>query len=312
MFVLLESEFWPNMLSECAARNIPIAVVNARISDRSYPRYMRLRGLWRGILSSLTLVLAQSEEDVGRLRAIGVPGNRVFWAGNLKYDIRAPEETAFNIALSSHLNLQTRLVIAGSTLEGEERMLLEAWPKLLAASSDLVLLLAPRHPERFDTVADLLDQSRLKWHRRSVWMASPRPLEPGTILLLDSIGELASAYSLAAVAFVGGSLVPAGGHNPLEPAQFAVPVVIGPHYANFRAIVDELGRHSAIRVATPDTLALTLTDMLNDPSKSSSIGERGKEIFERHAGATERAVSAIVGLLHERRGLDMAPGASPS
>ena len=141
-------------------------------------------------------------------------------------------------------------MVAGSTLEGEEAALLEAWPRLLEADPHLALVLAPRHPERFAAVAALLDRSGVRWVRRSEWKTRDQParltaLNPGQIVLLDTIGELASVYSLAAVAFVGGSLVPAGGHNPLEPAQFGVPIVMGPHYANFRAITEDLLAHKA-------------------------------------------------------------------
>ncbi len=299
MLVLAETEFWPNWLTGCFRRGIPVAVVNARISDRSWPRYRRLRALWRPILSRLSRVLAQTETDAERLRAIGCEPEGVSVAGNLKFDVRAAEESGATRLLQSGA-AGLRVVVAGSTLEGEEFTLLEAWPRLVSIDARLVLLLAPRHPERFSAVAALLDRSGCQWIRRSGWPAdpgAPRRLRPGEIVLLDTIGELASVYSLASVAFVGGSLVPAGGHNPLEPAQFGVPIVMGPHYANFRAIVDELRRNQAIRIAEKEEFASTVIELLNDPASAEAMGARARQVFGQQAGATERCVAALKELL---------------
>ena len=190
------------------------------------------------------------------------------------------------------------LIVAGSTLEGEESALLEAWPQLLAADPQLVMVLAPRHPERFSAVAALLERSGIRWHKRSDWNdVSSQQLRPGEVVLLDTIGELASVYSLASVAFVGGSLVPAGGHNPLEPAQFAKPIVMGPHYANFRAITDDLLAHNALRIATKDQLAASFIELLQDRPAAEAMGARAKEIFNRQAGATDRCAAALCELL---------------
>jgi 3-deoxy-D-manno-octulosonic-acid transferase len=297
LLILAETEFWPNLLSACARRQVPVAVVNARISDRSWPRYRLLLRLWRPFLSRLSCVLAQSQIDAERLIAIGCQPGRVAVAGNLKFDVRAAEEseTTRQLKLSAGT---LRFVVAGSTLDGEEAALLEAWPQLLKADSKLVMVLAPRHPERFAAVASLLERSGLIWIKRSDWRASPpQPLQPGTIVFLDTIGELASVYSLASVAFVGGSLIPAGGHNPLEPAQFGVPIVVGPHFANFRAITDDLLVHDALRIAAKEELAATLIELLLDPTTANSMGTRAKEVFDTQAGATARSVDAIKVLL---------------
>jgi 3-deoxy-D-manno-octulosonic-acid transferase len=351
LLVLAETEFWPNLLSGCYRRRIPVAVVNARISDRSRPRYRRLRWLWRPFLSRLSRVLAQSETDAGRLEAIGCRPERVSVAGNLKFDVRAAVEAEATRALKRRAD-GLRLVVAGSTLEGEEAALLEAWPRLLAADAQLALVLAPRHPERFGAVAALLDRSGVAWVRRSDWrtaepgsrtagnfeseggedplqfgQAKPHqfrqakplqpvqkplqigqkqfqsgqePLLPSQIVLLDTIGELASVYSLASVAFVGGSLIPAGGHNPLEPAQFGVPIVMGPHYANFRSITEDLLAHQALCIAAKEELAATLTGLLADSARAESMGERARQVFASQAGATGRAVEAIQELLLAR------------
>jgi 3-deoxy-D-manno-octulosonic-acid transferase len=307
LFVLAETEFWPNLLSGCYRRGIPVVVVNARVSDRSWPRYRRLRWLWQPFLSRLSCVLAQSETDADRLKAIGCLPQRVTAAGNLKFDVRIAKEadaTRLLKALAGGL----RLVVAGSTLDGEETTLLEAWPRLLEADSQLAMVLAPRHPERFAAVAALLENSGVAWVRRSDWRAQSeetiQPLTPGTIVLLDTIGELASVYSLASVAFVGGSLIPAGGHNPLEPAQFGVPIVMGPHYANFRAITEDLLAHQAVRIAVREELAGVLIDLLQDRSAAEAMGSRARQVFSSQAGATGRCVEALKELLAAQAGME--------
>jgi 3-deoxy-D-manno-octulosonic-acid transferase len=296
LLILAETEFWPNLLSGCARRSIPVAVVNARISDRSWPRYHWLRGLWRPFLQPLSRVLAQSQTDADRLKAIGCQPERVTVAGNLKFDVRAVQE-AEATRLLKKLAPNLRLIVAGSTLDGEEAALLEAWPLLLEADPQLIMVLAPRHPERFSAVAALLEKSGVAWVRRSNWSAKPedtlKPLKPGQIVLLDTIGELASVYSLASVAFVGGSLIPAGGHNPLEPAQFGAPIVTGPHYFNFRAITEDLLTHQALRITATENLAATLINLLQNPAAAKAMGELARQVFASQAGATDRCVEAI-------------------
>ena len=300
LLILAETEFWPNLLSGCFQRGIPVAVVNARVSDRSWPRYRRLRGLWRPFLQQLTCVFAQSDLDAERLRLLGCRAESVVTAGNLKFDIRAVEEAEATAILKARA-AGLRFVVAGSTLDGEEAALLAAWPHLLDSDPKLVLVLAPRHPERFAAVAALLENAGVSWQRRSHWKAQPKdysvPLEPGQVVLLDTIGELASVYSLAAVAFVGGSVVPAGGHNPLEPAQFGVPIVMGPNCNNFRAITDALFAEHALRIAAENELADVLYEVLQDPCEALCMGERAMKVFKMQAGATERSVEALRALI---------------
>ena len=304
LLILAETEFWPNLLHGCFRRAIPVAVVNARVSDRSWPRYRRMRRLWRPILGRLSRVMAQTEVDAERLRTIGCQPQRVTVSGNLKFDVRAAqraEATRLLRALAPGL----RFVVAGSTLEGEEAELLAAWPRLIAADPQLVMVLAPRHPERFGAVSALLDKSGVTWVRRSDWQPEPssrpaaslQPLDPGQVVLLDTIGELASVYSLAAVAFVGGSLAPGWGHNPLEPAQFGVPIVVGPYYPNFRAITEDLRAHQALLIAPKEELATVLIDLLQDPAAAAIMGERARQVFSQQAGATGRCIEAIQELL---------------
>lgn len=288
MFVLMETEFWPRLLAECRRARIPVVVVNARISDRSWPRYLRLRFLWKRLLNSLALVLAQSETDIERLRAIGVANVR--YGGNLKYDIRTAQPAPVTQLLKQQIQPGTNVLVCGSTLDGEEEILLKAVPR------DVLIVLAPRHPERFGSVAQLLGRSGRPWVRRSRWIEQPKPLRAGDVFLLDSIGELASVYSLATVAFIGGSLVPAGGHNPLEAAQFRIPVVIGPYYENFRAMVEKLRAADAIRITSPENIGTALTAMLQNEQAARALGSRAFEVFIAEAGATSRAVDALLQL----------------
>ena len=300
LLVLAETEFWPNLLTACFRRKIPVAVVNARISDRSWPRYRALRVLWKGFLSRLSAVLAQSELDAERLLALGCPADRVSVAGNLKFDIRAAQE-AEATRLLKRVAPDAVFFVAGSTLEGEESAVIAAHRSVLPQYPSLITVLAPRHPERFDYVAALLAASGVPSVRRSSWIGNtPSLLSPGQIVLLDSIGELASVYSLASVAFVGGSLVPAGGHNPLEPAQFGVPIVMGPHYANFRSITEDLRAHDALRIAHKENLWPTLDELLGDRELARAIGQRARQVFEQQAGATARCVESIRALVERR------------
>ncbi|WP_446741691.1 3-deoxy-D-manno-octulosonic acid transferase [Silvibacterium acidisoli] len=291
LVVLLETEFWPRMLHECRTAGVPVAVVNARISDRSWPRYMRLRFLWRRLLNGFRTVLAQSELDAERLQAIGASNVRV--GGNLKYDIRAAKSVAIIEVLQQNVAEGTHVIVAGSTLAGEEEIVLDAIPP------DAVLILAPRHPERFDAVSTLLRSRSRNFVRRSEWAQQPARLEPGTVVLLDSIGELASVYALASVAIIGGGFLNAGGHNPLEPAQFGVPVVMGPHYENFRAIVEKLRESDGVMISDAASLAATVRGLLSNPQEAANLGANALAVFKAEAGATARAVSALLEIVGE-------------
>jgi 3-deoxy-D-manno-octulosonic-acid transferase len=298
VLVLVESELWPRMLVEAERAKIPVAVVNGRISNRSLPRYRTLRTLWAPLLRKLTLVLAQSDEDQRRFVELGVPADKVRTVGNLKYDVRAAGELTITRELSSHLPQGGKTIVAGSTLEGEERLLLDAFRELLPDLPQLTLVLAPRHPERFRTVENSIVDAGFPLIRRSDWLKDPQPIPPGTIFLLDSVGELASVYSLASVAFVGGSLIPAGGHNPLEPAQFGVPIVMGPYTENFRGMVATLLEQEAIRVTPPERLCPALQELLTSP-EAQAMGIRARRVFAEQAGASEACVDAIQTILAE-------------
>lgn len=301
LVVLVESELWPRLLTECARRNIPVAVVNARISDRSFRRARRFRRLWARVLRGVSLFLAQSEESSRRLRALGVAPNAVQVTGNLKFDIE-PRETEILRVLRPLLGRRA-LVVAGSLLAPEEKLLLQEWSEVHRTVPQTLLLLAPRHPERFDEVAREAG-ARFRVTRASTLLRRTpddiRPLEDDypDVVLLDTVGDLASVYGLADVAFVGGSLVPKGGHNPLEPARFGVPVIIGPSFENFREIVAEMQAANGIEIVRNEReLSRALTRLLKDRVEADALGQRGQKIFGRKSGATTRSVAALLALM---------------
>ena len=299
MLVLMESEFWPRLIEECYKNGIPVAVANARISDRSFPRYLRLRRLWKRFLEMISLYLAQSSETAERLVKIGAPAEKVRVMGNLKYDVQTKDASEVTRRIGSLLQ-GARLVVAGSTLAGEDEVLLAAWPAIHEAVPEAALLIAPRHPDRFDQVAELIQKRAYPFFRCSQLMTATEPIRGGTILLLDTIGDLASMYGVAALAFVGGSLVPKGGHNPLEPAQFGVPVGMGPSFENFRDVIVGMREANAICIIEPAIFAETLIALLRNTEEAKALGERGRTAFQAQAGATARTVQALVALLEDR------------
>ncbi len=301
LVVIAETEFWPNFLLLAHGSGARVAVVNARISDRSFPGYRRVRRWLARVLQNVDLVLAQTDQDRERLLAIGAPAERVRVAGNLKFDVPPPQPPAVVEQLRSALALAEAgpVIVAGSTVEGEEPLLLRAFETLLTRHPRAVMILAPRHPERFNHVAAMIADLGIRFWRRTEWQPS-RPMAGG-VFLLDSIGELASLYALASVAFVGGSLVERGGHNILEAAQYGIPVLVGPHTENFRDIVSLFREAGAVRVAGPAELPLTLAELAENESERRLMGQRALATLQAHRGATERTLQALEGLLDESR-----------
>ncbi|HVP44215.1 MAG TPA: 3-deoxy-D-manno-octulosonic acid transferase [Terriglobales bacterium] len=297
MVVLAETEFWPNFLHAAHSQGARVAVVNARISDRSFPRYRWLRFVWRHVLRRVAVFLAQSGLDAQRLVEIGAPAERVRVAGNLKFDIAAPAAKPVVEMLGAAFARSgvDQVIVAGSTVEGEEPLLLDAFRPLLKSHPRTALVLAPRHPERFESVAGLLLGSSSSFIRRS--RMTGQESCAGAVILLDTIGELAAVYTLASVAFVGGSLVPRGGHNILEPAQHGVPIVTGPHTENFRDIVNIFSRAGAVSVAAPEWLSAELLRLLDDSVVRRELGQRAADVFRSQSGATARTLEALETLL---------------
>jgi 3-deoxy-D-manno-octulosonic-acid transferase len=297
MLVLAETEFWPNLLRLARKYGTTVATVNARISDRSFPRYRRFRWFFRRVLGNVDLFLAQTADDAARLRMIGAATERVQVSGNLKFDVRPIAGSSLVNGLRSAISKDSPVIVCGSTAEGEEGYVLDAFKAVQRQFPAAVMVLAPRHPERFEKVAEMIASAGLSLLRRSSWLPA-QPITSG-IFLLDSVGELAAVYALADIAFVGGSLVPTGGHNILEPAQHGVAIVVGPHTFNFREIVNIFEQGSAIKIADADALAATFLTLLSQPEESARLGRRAKELFAQHAGATRRTLDALAPLLAE-------------
>jgi len=296
LLVLAETEFWPNVLRLAHRSGARIAVVNGRISDRSWPRYRRWGGLLNKVLSHIDLFLGQTEEDARRLRDIGAATERVQVTGNLKFDAPLPPEPAIVGSLRQKLpeGGAGPVLVCGSTVEGEERILLQAFENVLASYSDAVMILAPRHPERFAAVAQLLEELGIRFWRRTLWSGEGLA---GGVLLLDSIGELAALYALADIAFVGGSLVPRGGHNIIEAARHGVAIVVGPHTENFRDTVGLFESRQAVRIVTPAELPLVFMDLIANENARRDLGGRAAETLHSQTGATRRTVDALDTLL---------------
>ena len=298
LIVIAETEFWPNFLRLARKSDARLAVVNARISDRSWPGYRRARriGILGTVLSNVDLFLAQTEEDSRRLRDIGAPVERVQVSGNLKFDVAAPAPPAIVASLRSVFQQAGAgpVIVCGSTVEEEEGLLLLAFQNVLASHPRAVMILAPRHPERFGEVAQLLEQMGIRFWRRSLWGGDSMA---GGVFLVDTIGELASLYALADVAFVGGSLVPRGGHNIIEPAQHGVPIIVGNHTENFRDIVGLFQRQDAVRVVGPAEFPLVLMELLSNEAERAALGRRGADTLRSQMGATEKTVVALETLL---------------
>ena len=295
LMVLVESELWPRHLIECERAGVPVAVVNARVSDRSFPRYLRLRWAWNRLFGKVRVFLAQGEESAERLREIGAERVRV--TGNLKYDAAQVKENAIARRIKAAAGTRP-VIVAGSTADGgqmhmlnEEEMVIQAWEGRLRVEFGALLVLAPRHPERFREVESVAAEFSL---RRASELKRAGDGNAAEIVLLDTIGDLAAVYDSADVAFVGGSLVRKGGQNPLEAARFGVPVVMGPSYENFREMVDAMRAAQAIRVTDREGLEAALTDELQN---GRAMGERGRRFFEQQNGATQRTIDVLLELI---------------
>jgi 3-deoxy-D-manno-octulosonic-acid transferase len=320
LVVVLETEIWPNFLQESRRRNIPVLFVSGRISDRSFARFQKylslfgfyLRPFLASALRNAAAFLMQTDADADRVRALGAPADRVKVSGNLKYDMVLPEQTPLSTWLEEECKRRQRwpVIVAGSVVATEEPLALIAFGVLQGDFRNAFLVLAPRKPERFAAAADFIEESHRKFVRRSE-LSIPGPgitpkldgnsngiPDDATVLLLDSIGELASLYRLADGAFIGGSLVEAGGHNILEPAAFGKVPVFGPSMENFAEIAAgfvEAG--AAIQVESPEDAGVEWIHLLKDPEKMKRMGESAKQRVENSRGALDRAMTEIAKIL---------------
>ncbi len=292
-FIAIETELWPNFLRALARRRIPAMIANGRISDRSFRRYRWIHGLMRRVLANVSVFAMQTEEDARRIIALGAPPSRVVVTGNLKSDL-VPEPTGDDSTTwreRLRLGAGARLWIAGSTHRGEEAIVLDAFLRARTRCPDLALLLAPRHPERAGEVEELIRERGLAAARRS---RLPADGAPGAVVILDTVGELAALYALADVVFVGGSLVPIGGHNVLEPAMRGKPVLVGPHMSNFREGAELLQRSGGgLVVKDGPELARELARLLEDRDLARHMGEAARQAFAGRQGAVSATLDLV-------------------
>lgn len=317
--IVLETEIWPNFLHEARLQSVPVVFVSGRISDRSFARYERYLGVFgfflqpflRRALGDASAFLMQSEEDAARIRALGAPPERVQISGNLKYDLELPAQTPISRWLSEEARRRGRspIIVAGSVVATEEPLALIAFGTLQGEYPKALLVLAPRKPECFASAAEFIDESHRKFIRRSQ-LPVPGPSQNGaphgefqisddvTVLLLDSIGELASLYRVADGAFVGGSLVPSGGHNILEPAAFGKIPVFGPSMENFAEIARRFtAAGAAVQVESPEDAGVAWIEFMRDPERAARMGDAARNLVESSRGATGRAIAEIALLL---------------
>jgi 3-deoxy-D-manno-octulosonic-acid transferase len=302
LFIMMETEIWPNLLRECRKRGVKTAIINGRLSQRSYPRYRLVRGFMRRVLDDVDSFCVQSEESARRFIDLGANPGRVTVTGSLKFD---------SLELST-ANLQARardrvlryfripytrpVVVAGSTMKGEEPAVLTAFRRVRSTLPNTLLILAPRHLERATDVEQLCRHEGFKVIRRS---ELPIDAEPrADVVILDTIGELATIYQLATVAFVGGSLVATGGHNILEPAVFGKPIVFGPHMSNFAEIADAFVANAAgVQLKSDRDLADTMLALMTDPVRRARLGAAARALVEANRGAKDKSVAVITALL---------------
>lgn len=296
--VLVEGDYWPLVLRACRRRGLPVLVVNGRVGRRSFGRWSRLRALWQAFHRGVVRFGVQSAQDRDRLLALGAAPDAVTVTGNLKFETAPPSPNRALEAAVERLAAGRPIVVAGSTMQGEDAQVLDAFSQALGGERAL-LVLVPRHPERWDSAAQLAADRGLTVVRRSTLDLGQLPAGRPDALLLDSIGELAALYRLAAVAFIGGTLVPTGGHNPLEAAHFGVPVVVGPSMFNFREMAEAFDQAAAWRrIADAQELGRVFRELLEAPAAAADLGARGRALIDANRGAlarTRELVEAVLG-----------------
>jgi len=298
LLILVDTEIWPNLLRACRDRGVRTVLVNGRLSDKSFKRYRLVQRFMRRVLGDIDHFCVQTELWANRFVEIGADPARITVTGSLKFDAVGEQDVGVPSGVEEALMnmfsfLKPRpVLIAASTLRGEDEPVLRAFCRVQAAVPDALLVIAPRHPERFDESMACAEQFGYRVHRRS-----EMPLEESTdmtVILLDTIGELRYLFQIASAVFVGGSLVPAGGHNLLEPAVFGKAVVVGPHMDNFAAVTDEfLKERAVLQVQTPAQLTEELVSLMSDPDRRMRLGSRAASVVAANRGATQRCMSVI-------------------
>jgi len=296
--LIVETEIWPNLYFACRNRGIPLMIVNARLSERSMRGYKPLRGMVRSALRCVRKIAAQSRTDAARYRLLGADPQQIVVTGNMKFDMPIPQGVVTDgAAMREHWGPRRPVWMAASTHEGEELTVLEAHLQVLKRLPDALLLLAPRHPERFRMVEQSV---RSLGFTVATHSANGVPLPSHQVFVIDAMGQLMPFFSAAEVAFVGGSLVPIGGHNVLEPAALSTPVLVGPHTFNFEEITRSLLlQGGAERVAGNEQLGHDVLELLRDPAKRERMGRAAQQVFDRERGAVQRIMQMIDAVLQE-------------
>lgn len=292
LVIILETEIWPNLYAQAAENGIPLMISNARISDHSVDSYLRFHRLISETLSRVDCISAQSEQDAERLIRIGAPEARVRVTGNLKFDLHLPPSLAEQgEVLRASWGTHRTVLLAGSTHEGEDPIILKVFKSLLETHPDSLLILVPRHPERFARSAALVRSAGLELARRSEGLSC----SPATqCFLIDTMGELMLFYAACDIAFVGGSIDPVGGHNPLEPAALGKPVIVGPYTFNFADIIKQLLQaNAAIQVPNEEALERSLRELLDDPDRRDAMGQAGISLVKTGQGAVQRTLDLV-------------------
>lgn len=291
ILVIMETEIWPNMIRQCRAAEVPVFLINARLSERSARGYERIRSLAAPIMQSISWVAAQADKDAERFCRIGVASDKVAVTGSVKFDVDIPDD-AHQASQELRKELGDRPVwIAGSTHGGEDAQLLEAHRMVLAEHPRSLLVIVPRHPERFESVADAVEKAGMSLARRSQGNGAAS----ADVYLADTMGELMMLYGASDMAFVGGSLIERGGHNPLEPAAWGMPVFSGPHVFNFETIYQRLLDDNGVKlVDNADELAAHLIALISNEHERKSIGARALAVVNKNRGALDRVVDGIV------------------
>ena len=302
LFIMMETEIWPNLLRECRRRGVKTAIVNGRLSQRSYPRYRLVRGFMRPVLDDIDAFCVQSEESARRFIDLGANPGRVTVTGSLKFDSLDLSTNTMQFRARDRVLRYFRIApgrpvfVAGSTMKGEEAAVLRAFRRVRATFPNTLLILAPRHTERTDDVEALSQDEGLKTIRRTELAIDAEPR--ADVVLLDSIGELATIYQLATVAFVGGSLVATGGHNILEPAVFGKPIVFGPHMSNFAEIASAfVSNAAAVQVRNEGELDEVMVALMTDPIRRARLGAAARAIVEANRGAKDKSMAVLSALV---------------